>query len=306
MKKIILLLLTVIMFVACSKTKDDVLNQTTNTGVKVTFQSNGGTSVAEISTEKNKTISEPKAPTRIGYKFVGWYKEVALTNKWDFVNDKVTQDITLYSKWEIEIFSQEEQDYVNGILNKLSPSAILVKNINGREIHYETERKSSSNTYRMIVDVVKLNSIYKISEITYKNDNPYFERIDYDITLPRIYGEQAESDDFDSAAYDKCSQDLKDNPIENTQFWYDCELVRSEPSMGDRLETYLKIRLWKETGLTAEIINEEIHNYYVYLTSGRYIIADKNGKIAENSSFVNLINNTDVQESLNKVMEANK
>lgn len=107
-KKLVLFLLTFVLFIACSKTKDDIVNQTTNNGVKVTFQSNGGTSIAEISTEKDKTILEPKAPTKVGYTFEGWYKEVALTNKWDFVNDKVTQEMTLYAKWKEEIKLNED------------------------------------------------------------------------------------------------------------------------------------------------------------------------------------------------------
>jgi len=33
------------------------------------------------------------------YKFDGWFKELALTNEWDFFTDTVDGDITLYAKW---------------------------------------------------------------------------------------------------------------------------------------------------------------------------------------------------------------
>ncbi len=35
-----------------------------------------------------------------GYVFKGWYKEAACTNAWDFENDPVTENTTLYAKWE--------------------------------------------------------------------------------------------------------------------------------------------------------------------------------------------------------------
>jgi uncharacterized repeat protein (TIGR02543 family) len=44
-------------------------------------------------------VTQPADPTRTGYKFEGWYKNVALTEAYDFVNDIVTEDITIYAKW---------------------------------------------------------------------------------------------------------------------------------------------------------------------------------------------------------------
>ena len=66
----------------------------------VSFDSNGGSAVSDITdVEDGSTISEPTAPTRTNYTFAGWYKEEALTNLWDFDNDTVTADTTLYAKW---------------------------------------------------------------------------------------------------------------------------------------------------------------------------------------------------------------
>ena len=42
-------------------------------------------------------VSEPAAPTRDGYTFLGWY--TAEGEKWDFAKDVVTADMTLYAKW---------------------------------------------------------------------------------------------------------------------------------------------------------------------------------------------------------------
>lgn len=87
-----LLLLTIL--VACGK-KDP-------TTYTVTFESNGGSAVTAIANvEANSTITAPTNPTRSGYTFDGWYKDVALTDDWVFATDVVTANITLYAKWTV-------------------------------------------------------------------------------------------------------------------------------------------------------------------------------------------------------------
>lgn len=66
----------------------------------VTFDSNGGSDVASIGDlSYNASITAPTAPTKTGYTFVGWYKDAALDQEWDFNSEKVTADTTLYAKW---------------------------------------------------------------------------------------------------------------------------------------------------------------------------------------------------------------
>lgn len=66
----------------------------------VTFNSQGGSSVPSLSSiSSGSTISEPAAPTQLGYTFKGWYKESACTNAWNFSVDQVTSGRTLYAKW---------------------------------------------------------------------------------------------------------------------------------------------------------------------------------------------------------------
>ncbi|MDE7108100.1 MAG: InlB B-repeat-containing protein, partial [Clostridiales bacterium] len=47
----------------------------------------------------NGTVTKPADPTKDGYRFDGWYKNEALTTAWDFENEKVTADVTIYAKW---------------------------------------------------------------------------------------------------------------------------------------------------------------------------------------------------------------
>jgi uncharacterized repeat protein (TIGR02543 family) len=44
-------------------------------------------------------VGAPAPPTREGYTFEGWYKETTYTFAWDFANDVVKSNTTLYAKW---------------------------------------------------------------------------------------------------------------------------------------------------------------------------------------------------------------
>ncbi len=66
----------------------------------VTFNANGhGTEPEDQCITDGEKASQPTAPTATGYTFGGWYKEAGCTNAWDFANDVVTEDITLFAKW---------------------------------------------------------------------------------------------------------------------------------------------------------------------------------------------------------------
>lgn len=72
----------------------------------VFFNSQGGSSVEPIDeVAYGETITAPTAPTRTGYDFGGWYKEEECITPWDFDNDVVYVDTTLYAKWTIQTFS---------------------------------------------------------------------------------------------------------------------------------------------------------------------------------------------------------
>lgn len=67
--------------------------------VTITFETNGGSEVAEIKVQKNKTAAAPSSPSRQGYIFKGWYKESSLANAFSF-STALAENITLYAKWE--------------------------------------------------------------------------------------------------------------------------------------------------------------------------------------------------------------
>ncbi len=66
----------------------------------VTFDSMGGSGVDSQTINRGYKVTEPTAPTRDGYTFKGWYKDISGTFAWEFDEDVVTGNVVLYAKWE--------------------------------------------------------------------------------------------------------------------------------------------------------------------------------------------------------------
>jgi uncharacterized protein (TIGR02145 family)/uncharacterized repeat protein (TIGR02543 family) len=67
----------------------------------VSFNSNGGSSVASQSVNYSSTAATPAAPTRRSYVLAGWYSDSLLTNAFSF-STPITAAVTLYAKWVIQ------------------------------------------------------------------------------------------------------------------------------------------------------------------------------------------------------------
>lgn len=70
-----------------------------STECTVTFVSNGGSDVESQKVQYGEKIKEPEEPTREGYTFNGWYSDLDRTQLWDFKNDTVKGNMTLYAGW---------------------------------------------------------------------------------------------------------------------------------------------------------------------------------------------------------------
>lgn len=96
--------------VTCGTTSSDIASFTITIAKEevvekftVTFNSNEGSQVASEEVENGQKVTKPTDPTRTGYVFKGWFTDDSdFTDEWDFDADTVTNDITLYAKWEEE------------------------------------------------------------------------------------------------------------------------------------------------------------------------------------------------------------
>jgi len=118
-----------------------------STPVMVTYDLNGkeGTAPEAVDTMSGEKITAPEDPVCEGYLFDGWYLENTCTTKWDFSNNTVSVDMTLYAKWtenvEYKLGSKDE----GGIkLNAAQVQEVSIEGIGelaaGEDYTYDPER----------------------------------------------------------------------------------------------------------------------------------------------------------------------
>lgn len=103
MKQFLSLLCTLAIcaMVAVSCSDDEKIAKT----FTVTFDSQGGSSVASQTVTEGEKVSEPTAPTKEGFLFGGWYSDAAYSHPWKFSENVVTEDMTLYARWTSKTFT---------------------------------------------------------------------------------------------------------------------------------------------------------------------------------------------------------
>ncbi|NLF21422.1 MAG: InlB B-repeat-containing protein [Clostridiaceae bacterium] len=69
-------------------------------GLRVQFETNGGSAVQEQRVMFGEKVAEPESPVKPGQRFAGWYATPELDESWDFAEDVVETAMTLYAKWE--------------------------------------------------------------------------------------------------------------------------------------------------------------------------------------------------------------
>jgi uncharacterized repeat protein (TIGR02543 family) len=80
----------------------------------LTYHSNGGSSISGGLINVGATISQPIDPTRIGYRFDGWYSDANYRDLFSFTGAVMpNMDLDLYAKWAIESYSIS-YDYAGG------------------------------------------------------------------------------------------------------------------------------------------------------------------------------------------------
>lgn len=67
----------------------------------ITFQTNGGNLIEPIRVEVGSLITSPTTE-KLGFDFIGWFKDISLTDVWNFETDIVMDDTTLYAKFQLK------------------------------------------------------------------------------------------------------------------------------------------------------------------------------------------------------------
>lgn len=70
-----------------------------STACTVKFETNGGTPIEPVVAIYGELLGRPEDPIREGKYLVGWYKDIHLTEEWDFEMDTIKGNMTLYAKW---------------------------------------------------------------------------------------------------------------------------------------------------------------------------------------------------------------
>ena len=65
----------------------------------VHFETNGGTAVPDQYVMIGKKLKAPSGCKKEGFHVEGWYKDMDLQNEWNFKEDTVSGNMTLYAKW---------------------------------------------------------------------------------------------------------------------------------------------------------------------------------------------------------------
>ena len=85
---------------------------------EVTFNTNGGSEVVSQKISENGLVKKPGDPTKEGFTFVGWFEDEALVKEFDF-ETKITENKTLYAKWEKAQVEVPEQLALNYLLDTI-------------------------------------------------------------------------------------------------------------------------------------------------------------------------------------------
>jgi uncharacterized repeat protein (TIGR02543 family) len=65
----------------------------------VTFDSQGGSAVSDVTANYGDLLTEPTGPVLTGYRFDGWFTAPSGGTAWDFATNDVTDNLTLYAYW---------------------------------------------------------------------------------------------------------------------------------------------------------------------------------------------------------------
>ncbi|MGE7675697.1 InlB B-repeat-containing protein [Lysinibacillus sp. NPDC094403] len=97
----------------------------------VIFDSNGGNRIPSQTVSYRELLKAPSNPAKEGHIFAGWFKDAELTTTWDFTKDAVTENLTLYAKWNKEskecqtTFKDIDNNWAKDMIEEIASRCII-------------------------------------------------------------------------------------------------------------------------------------------------------------------------------------
>lgn len=174
----------------------------------VTFDSDGGSEVAAQSVNRGEKVTKPDSPTKKGYTFDKWVvKDAEKVSAWDFDNDTVTSDITLYATWNGD---WNDSDSRQGLKEGYTDISDGIK-----KAGYDSESKIKDALYKSIVNeaggsaleegqVIVDSKLYDVTfQVSFDGGNTYvavtkdnFPAEGLVVTIPYPEGTSKDGNDF--------------------------------------------------------------------------------------------------------------
>lgn len=151
MKKLflgIIAFIGILFLTACGCSKEDF---------EVIFSNDGNRTIVTV--EKGERVEEPNEPTKDGYVFIGWFKNLTDKEAYDF-DDEVTSNFTLYAKWEKEKVCDLTCKDGYTLVNPDSENCYCEKNKEDEETanNQQTQKPSTNNQQTTIKYTVKFET----------------------------------------------------------------------------------------------------------------------------------------------------
>lgn len=110
---------------------------------QVTYEVNGGSAITPATVLNGKTLSKPADPKKDGYYFIGWYTDAEFTTPFAFNATPITENITLYARFEAALVGQDEYT-VTFVVDGASNVYDTKKTVSGKVFDLPTPTKEGA------------------------------------------------------------------------------------------------------------------------------------------------------------------
>ena len=235
----------------------------------ITFDSQGGSEVAEQTVEEGGKIAKPENPILLNHIFNGWYSDEACTVAWDF-DTVVSESMTLYAKWTEQLIKAEGETEISLSMDagSMTLTAIIESEVDlstGGKWNWESSDESVA-TVDEIEDITRATCPLKsratvtakgagTAEITatYTSDN-YTGSISYTLTVTEPEPEEPETPDTPSFTIEVAEGYTAEDmvvKVKRSLFGY-TDII--EPNEEGKYEIR---NIWTEIYITVEGVEKE-------------------------------------------------